>query len=165
VTLVAIFLLVFVTMIAEAIRAARNERAQRARGGVEPPGDVYPIMRIAYPAVFLAMLGEGAGRGTTPGTMAAGLATFAAAKAIKYAAILTLGRSWTFRVIVVPGDRLVARGPYRYLRHPNYVGVMGELVGAAIMTRAFVSGTVAVLLFAELLRRRIAVEERALGMR
>ena len=62
-SLFAIALLIFVPMLVEAGRAARNERAQRARGGIEPQDDVYPIMRIVYPAVFLAMLVEGAVRG------------------------------------------------------------------------------------------------------
>jgi methyltransferase len=65
-------------------------------------------------------------------------------------------------VIVVPGDRLVGSGPYRYLRHPNYVGVIGELIGAALMTRALVTGPIAVIVFAVLLYNRIAVEERVL---
>ena len=58
-----------------------------------------------------------------------------AAKALKWWAILTLGRFWTFRVIVVPGATLVAGGPYRWLRHPNYVGVIGELVGVGVDDR------------------------------
>ena len=50
---------VFVPMLIEARLAASNERLQLARGGIEPPGDVYAIMRIAYPGVFLAMIAEG----------------------------------------------------------------------------------------------------------
>jgi methyltransferase len=166
--LFAIGLLIFVPMLAEAARARRNERAQKVRGGVEPRDDVYNIMRIVYPAAFLAMLFEAAARPTTStgstAIVALGLAAFAAAKIIKWAAILTLGQSWTFRVIVVPGDALVVSGPYRYLRHPNYVGVIGELVGAALMTRAVVTGPIAVIVFAILLRKRIRVEERALNI-
>jgi len=164
-TLVVIALLIFVPMLVEAARARRNERAQQARGGIEPQGDVYTIMRAAYPAAFLAMLGEAALRATrSTGSTALviGVVVFAAAKLIKWSAILALGRSWTFRVIVVPGDTLVARGPYRYFRHPNYIGVIGELVGAALMTGARVTGPIAVIVFALLLQKRIAVEERAL---
>ena len=153
-------------MLVEAARARRNERAQKARGGIEPQDDVYNIMRMLYPAAFLAMLCEAAARTTTStGSTAiavAGVVVFAAAKIIKWSAILTLGQCWTFRVIVVPGDALVASGPYRYFRHPNYVGVIGELVGAALMTRAVVTGPIAVIVFAILLRKRIGVEERAL---
>jgi methyltransferase len=162
-TLFAIALLMFAPMLVEAARASRNERAQKARGGIEPSDDVYNIMRVVYPAAFLAMLIEGAARGPGPAAIVVtGVAVFAAAKIIKWSAILALGRCWTFRVIVVPGDTLVASGPYRCLRHPNYVGVMGELVGAALMTRALLTGPIAVIVFAALLYNRIAVEERAL---
>lgn len=161
--LITIGLLIFVPMLVEAGRAARNERAQKARGGIEPRDDVYAIMRILYPAVFVAMLAEGAVRGTpSTGVLAAGIIVFALAKLVKWSAILALGRSWTFRVVVVPGDRLVATGPYRYLRHPNYLGVVGELAGVALMTGALVSGPLALFVFGALLLKRIAVEEKAL---
>jgi len=161
---IAVALLVFVPMLLEAVRAASNERRQRRRGGIEPP-DVYNIMRVVYPGAFVAMLGEGAVRGTAlSGLAAAGLAVFVAAKLMKWSAILALGPCWTFRVIVVPGDTLVARGPYRYLRHPNYVGVVGELIGVAMMMRALVSGPLGLFAFGALLVKRMAVEERALGL-
>jgi methyltransferase len=156
---------VFAPMILEARRAASNERAQRARGGLEPQGDrtVYRVMQVAYPGVFAAMIAEALARGEPTGAwFAAGLASFGVAKALKWWAILTLGRFWTFRVIVVPGAPLVTTGPYRFLRHPNYVAVAGELTGTALMTGAYVCGPLAVVLFGILLKRRIAVEERAL---
>jgi methyltransferase len=163
--LIVVFLAVFVPMLIEAARASRNERAQRARGGVEPANDVYATMRIAYPAAFLAMIVEGALRGTpSPAVVAVGFVLFVAAKLLKWWAILTLGRSWTFRVIVVPGATLVTRGPYRSIRHPNYVGVVGELVGVALMTGAIVAGPLVIVFFVALLLRRIAVEERAVGV-
>ena len=153
-------------MLVEAARARRNERAQKARGGIEPPGDVYKIMRVVYPAAFLAMLAEWVLRpATSTGSTAVvviGVVVFVAAKIIKWSAILALGQRWTFRVIVVPGDTLVASGPYRYFRHPNYIGVIGELIGAALMTRALVAGPIAVLVFSTLLQKRIAVEDRVL---
>jgi methyltransferase len=154
---------VFGSMGIEARRAACNERAQRARGGVEPDGDVYGIMRVAYPALFLSMIGEGWLRGA-PSLVVFGVGAivFSLAKLLKWWAILSLGRRWTFRVIVVPGDPRVVSGPYRRLRHPNYIGVMGELVGVAVMTGAILSGALSVLVFGGLLVRRIAVEERAL---
>jgi methyltransferase len=155
--------LVFGTMLVEAWRAAANERAQIARGGIEPSGDVYRIMRIVYPGAFVAMFVEGALRGAPPAAaIVAGAVVFAAAKALKWWAIASLGRFWTFRVIVVPGASLVASGPYRWLRHPNYVGVMGELAGVALMTGALLSGVAGIATFAWLVIRRVSVEERAL---
>jgi len=150
-------------MLVEAHRASANERAQRARGGVEPPDDVYRIMRIAYPGAFAAMFVEGILRGTpTTALLLTGALIFLTAKLLKWWAILTLGPFWTFRVIVVPGAPLVARGPYRWMRHPNYAGVMGELAGAALMTGALVSGVAGIATFGLLVWKRVAVEERAL---
>ncbi len=154
---------VFVTMLLEAHRAARNERAQLARGGVEPAGDVYRLMRVVYPLAFLTMLGEGVMRGGPPPSVAAaGVVIFAAAKALKWWAILSLGPAWTFRVVVVPGARLVTQGPYKWLRHPNYAGVIGELAGVALIAGAPVFGVAAVTVFGLLIAKRIAVEDRAL---
>jgi methyltransferase len=163
-TLIALGLVIFGPMLIEAARASANERRQLARAGIEAADDVYKTMRVVYPVSFLAMLAEGAVRGFTPShwTFAAGALIFAAAKAIKWAAILALGRAWTFRVIVVPGDPRVSTGPYRYLRHPNYIGVIGELVGVALMARAALTGVLSVIVFGTLLVKRIAVEERAL---
>jgi len=156
-------LVVFVPMLIEARRAAGNERAQRARGGVEPDGDVYRAMRWAYPAAFLLMIGDGWIRGVGPGpTLMAGLVVFIAAKTLKWWAIVSLGQCWTFRIIVVPGARLVSGGPYKWLRHPNYVAVIGELLGVMTMTRSFAVGLVATAAFGWLIVRRLAVEERAL---
>ena len=153
---------VFFPMAIEAWRAARNERAQRASGGVEPPGDVYAIMQVAYPGAFLAMLAEGAIRGGAPASsVAAGAVVFALAKALKWWAILTLGQAWTFRVIVVPHVPLVASGPYRLVNHPNYIAVVGELIGAALMSGAVLAGPAATAFFLVLILKRIAVENRA----
>jgi methyltransferase len=150
-------------MLLEAQRASRNERAQRARGGIEPPDDVYKLMRVAYPGAFAAMLAEGAARGWPPAPVfAAGVLVFALGKAFKWWAILTLGPSWTFRVIVVPGAPLVAGGPYRWIRHPNYAGVVGELAGVAAAVNAPITGAIAIAGFGWLLLKRIAVEERTL---
>jgi methyltransferase len=110
------------------------------------------------------MFVEGAIRGTPPATAAVlGAAVFAGAKALKWWAIVTLGQAWTFRVIVVPQAPLVASGPYRLMRHPNYVGVIGELVGVALMTGAWIAGPVTTAGFAALIVKRIQVETRALS--
>jgi methyltransferase len=67
-------------------------------------------------------------------------------------------------VLVLPGAPLVSGGPYRLVRHPNYVGVVGELVAMALLSGARITGPLAVLGFGWLLLRRIAAEERALGL-
>ena len=66
-------------------------------------------------------------------------------------------------MLVLPGAPLVVTGPYRLLRHPNYVAVIGEIVAVAVALQAPVAGVVAALGFGWLIRRRIVVEERALA--
>jgi methyltransferase len=158
-----VFLVVFVPMLIEARRAASNEIAQRERGGIEAQGDVYNAMRVVYPVAFLLMIAEGALRGSASIAVAtSGLVLFAAAKTLKWWAILTLGEFWTFRVIVVPRAPLVTNGPYHLIRHPNYVAVFGELLSVALMTGARLTGPIAVVGFGLLILRRIGVEEKAL---
>jgi methyltransferase len=162
----ALAALAFVPMIAEALLSAANERALRAAGASEPARDVYKLMQLAYPACVAAMTLEAWTRGNTFGTAGwTGAAVFAGAKALKYWAIATLGDRWTFRVLVPAGSKRILRGPYRILRHPNYVGVAGELAGFAAFAGAPVTGVIAFLVFGVLLLARIRVEERALGLR
>ena len=156
-------LAVFAPMAAEAVVSRRHERALRAAGAIEPAGDVYRVMQAAYPAAFLLMIAEGCWRGaSTGGALAGGAVLFAAAKILKYWAIETLGVRWTFRVLVPPGSHRIGSGPYRWLRHPNYVAVFGELVGTACMTRALVAGPLATLGFTALMLARTRVESRAI---
>jgi methyltransferase len=154
-------------LLLETWRSRRHEARLRARGAVEPKDDVYPWMQVVYPGMFLAMTGEGGLTGTpaSDALVAVGIGGFLAGKLLKWWAILALGPFWSFRVLVVPGASLVASGPYRLMRHPNYVGLVGEIIGTALMMRAPITGLLSLLGFGLLLRARIAVEERALGMR
>jgi methyltransferase len=163
--IVILLVLAFVPMLLEARRSAANERALRARA-VEPADDVYALMRVAYPLCFLVMVVEAWARGAGLGwTALAGGLVFISAKALKYWAIVTLGERWTFRVLVPVGSVRTLRGPYRFLRHPNYVAVVGELAGFALLARAPVAGALSLAAFGALLVARVRVEERALGLR
>jgi len=153
----------FLPMAMEAVRSRRNEAALRARGAIEPAGDVYRWMQIAYPGCFIAMTAEAAlRRPPVDVSLAAGAVVFVLAKALKYSAIAALGPRWTFRVLVLPGEPLVSSGPYRWFRHPNYVGVAGELIGAALMAGSPIAGVISFVTFGGMMLARIRVEERAL---
>lgn len=153
-------------MVGELALSRRNQRILIARGAVEPPDPVYRTMRWAYPGAFVAMAVEGAVLGPAAGTVAlAGVLIIAAAKLLKFWAIATLGERWTYRVLVVPGAPLVSSGPYRWISHPNYAGVIGELLGMGVLMAARLTGPISLLFFSLLLRRRILAEERALGVR
>ena len=156
--------LAFLPMALEARLAARHDRALRSAGAAEPKDEVLPLMQLAYPAAFLAMAFEAWARRAQPNKwFIAGTVVFALAKAIKYWAIATLGERWTFRVLVPPDSTRIASGPYRFMRHPNYLGVMGELAGMALMAQAPIAGTLSMVIFGILIARRIRVEERALA--
>lgn len=160
-----LFGLAFVPMLFEATRSRRNEQALRALGAREPDDDVFALMQVIYPACFLAMIGEAWLRGAAPDAVfAIGLVGFLLAKGLKYWAIATLGGRWTFRVLVPPRSRRIAAGPYRLLRHPNYVAVAGELAGMALMAHAIVTGPLSLAVFGLLMLLRVRVEERALRM-
>ncbi len=163
-------------LLAEASLSLRHERRLRARGAVEPAGDVHAAMAVLYPGSFVLMGLEGLYRAavvesgtivadTSPGPswLLSGAVLFAASKVLKYWAIRALGDRWSFRVLVLPGMPLVTTGPYRYVRHPNYIAVVGELVGAAMMVGAIITGPVMVAVFGFALWARVRVEERALG--
>jgi methyltransferase len=155
----------FVPMLLEARVAARHDRALRSTGAVEPPDDVLRLMQLAYPACFLAMVAEGWARGSGIDlTFAAGAVLFALAKGLKYWAIATLGERWTFRVLVPPHSTRITGGPYRFLRHPNYVGVAGELAGMALMAQAPLAGIASIAGFGALMILRVRVEEREMGL-
>lgn len=162
----ATFVAVIAVMAGEALLSSHNAGLLRARGALEPADDVYPTMRWAYPLGFIAMGVEGALTGPAPPPiLAAGLVVFGAAKALKAWAIASLGARWTFRVLVPPGAPLVTRGPYRALRHPNYLALCGEFIGVALIVWAPIAGVVTLAGFGWLLLRRIAVEDRALRRR
>ena len=148
----------------EAVLSAFNERQLRARGAIEPRGDVINVMRIAYPLAFVAMGVEGALFGPAPRElMMYGLALFGLAKALKLWAISSLGPRWSFRVLVLPDAPLVTSGPYRFLSHPNYLAVAGEIASVAMIVWAPITGVLATIGFGWLMLKRIAVEDSALG--
>lgn len=156
---------IFGTLGVETLISGANERVLRDAGARIVRDPSYPWMQAVYPTGFLAVCLEGWARGVHwDGVVAAGLGLFVLGKAIKYAAIAALGERWTFRVIVLPGAPLVTRGVYRWLRHPNYLGVVGEILGSALWMRAPITGTLFAVMFGLILVVRIRTEERALGL-
>ena len=151
-------------MAGEAVLSSFNERLLRAKGAIEPAGDVIGKMRWAYPLSFIVMGVEGAVTGPAPrDVLMWGLALFGFAKALKMWAIASLGSRWSFRVLVLPGAPLIKTGPYRFLSHPNYLAVVGEIVSVAAIVWAPITGVLATIGFGLLMTKRIAIEDRALG--
>ena len=168
-TVAAVGAVIIGLLLAETRVSVTHEQLLRKAGAVRPNGDPYLALALLYPAAFVAMVGEGLWRASQsggveggPNWFVSGLILFAAGKGLKYWAIASLGVRWTFKVFVIPGRPLVATGPYRYLAHPNYVGLVGELVGTAMMCGAPVAGVIGSLAFGAALWRRVRFESAVL---
>jgi methyltransferase len=147
----------------ELVLSRRNERRVRARGAVERGRGHYPLM-VALHALWIAStLVEGILRGPeVPALWPVPLALFLLAQALRYWAVFSLGESWNTRILVVPNAKLVRRGPYKYLDHPNYVVVVMEILAFPLIFGAWVTALVFTGLNAALLYVRIREENRAL---
>jgi methyltransferase len=102
-------------------------------------------------------------RAFRPRLAALALSLFAIGQALRLLAIRTLGWRWSTRVLTVPGEVPVRHGIYRYIRHPNYLGVELEILAAPLVHSAWLTSAVFGTANLLLLRDRIRREEQALG--
>jgi len=151
--------------LAELVVATRNARWAFAHGGIESGRGHYPVMAAMHTAFLVACIAEVAvaDRPFLPWLGWPMLAMVVASQALRWWCVATLGHQWNTRVIVVPGLPLVSAGPYRWLRHPNYVAVVVEVVALPLVHTAWVTALVFTLANAAVLAVRIPVEERALA--
>jgi methyltransferase len=143
----------------------RNVAALKARGAVEVGAGHYPWM-VAVHASFLVGCPLEVWLLDRPWIAGLGLpmlVLFAAGMGLRYWAIRTLGVRWCTRVIVVPGEPLVTTGPFRLLRHPNYLGVVLELVALPLVHTAWLTAVLASVANGLVLRRRVVAEAAALA--
>ncbi len=144
--------------------AKRNEAWARGRGAREFAAGHYPAFFVLHGAWLLAWPLEALAGGPALGPgWAAWLLVFAAAEALRYWAIASLGHRWNTRILVVPGEPPIVRGPYRWLDHPNYVAVVAELAGLPLVFGAWrIAAIIGALNLGLLLGVRIPAEVRAL---
>ncbi|WP_342239326.1 isoprenylcysteine carboxyl methyltransferase family protein [Inquilinus sp. OTU3971] len=155
-------LLVAAQRLGELAYARRNESRLRTRGAVESGAQHYPLFILLHGAWLLAAFLLIPADRVPSWTL---LALFLLLQAARVWVVATLGPYWTTRVLSLPGAPLVRRGPYRWVRHPNYLIVTAEI---AVLPLAFGAWWIAIafsLANALLLYHRIGVEERALAGR
>lgn len=150
--------------VAELAVSLRNARWSLARGAVERGRGHYPAMVVLHTGLLAGAVAEVwlAGRPFVPALGWTMLAVVVAAQALRWWCIRTLGPRWNTRVLVVPGLPLVASGPYRWLRHPNYVAVVAEGVTLPLVHGAWVTALAFTALDAWLLAVRVRCENSAL---
>ena len=148
--------------LAELVIARRNLVWAKTRGGVESGFGHYPFMVVLHTGLLLACLIEAEQRPFVPALGWSMLVLVVLAQALRWWCISTLGPRWNTRIVVIPGVPLVGSGPYRWLRHPNYVAVVVEGIALPLVHTSWITAVVFTVLNAVLLRVRISAENAAM---
>jgi methyltransferase len=162
----ALILATGVERIIELVISTRNARAAIAQGGREYGIRHFPWMVALHTGLLAACFLEAwlLERPFLPWLGWPMLVLVVLSQALRYWCISSLGRQWNTRVIVVPGAGMVSRGPYRWMRHPNYVAVVIEGIALPLVYTSWITAVAFTVLNAVLLLGfRIPVEERALA--
>lgn len=157
--------LLLVERAVELLVSRRNARRSLAAGGVEAGRGHYPAMVLFHAAVLVACAAEPllAPRPWPRAVSLVALAVAVLAQGLRWWAVATLGPRWSTRIVVLPGAPPITSGPYRFLRHPNYLAVVLELLAVPLIGGAIFTAVAASICNAPLLALRIRAEERALG--
>jgi methyltransferase len=151
--------------LAELVVSRRNAAWSLTRGGVETGLRHYPSLVVLHGGLLVGCVVEVlvAGRPFVPALGWPMLVLVMASQGLRWWCIRTLGPRWNTRVIVIPGLAPVTSGPYRFLRHPNYVAVVVEGLALPLVHTAWITATAFTLLNVPMLAVRLRVEEAALA--
>lgn len=146
--------------------ADRNRKWVLEAGAQEFGSKHYPLFFILHLGWLMGWIGEVSFYGSSLSELwYLWFGIFVAALGLRYWCITSLGKYWNTRILVVPGIRLIRTGPYRFLRHPNYIVVALELVSVPMIFGAVITASIATVMNAYLLLGiRIPAEERALRL-
>ncbi len=151
-----------VQRLAELVLANRNTRRLLAEGAEEHGRRHYPLFVLLHGGWIAALVVLTPADATIEPVL---LVVFVLLQLGRVWVIATLGKYWTTRIITVPGAPLVRRGPFRLVRHPNYLVVVGEIAVVPLMIGLWQVAVVFSILNLALLAWRIRIEEQALQPR
>ena len=154
-----ILLLVTLQRLGELVLSRHNTRRLLARGAVEVGAGHYPLIVLVHAAWLIALWIWGRDQDV----VLPALAGFIMLQGLRLWILATLGPRWTTRIIVLPGEPLVASGPYRYLAHPNYAVVAGEIALLPLALHLPLVALIFTVLNAAVLAIRIRTEAHALS--
>ncbi|WP_226526707.1 isoprenylcysteine carboxyl methyltransferase family protein [Metabacillus niabensis] len=158
-----VFIFIIVQRVTELFIARKNEKWMRNRGGIEHGKDHYPyivslhilflvsffievqvfrrelteIWFVMFPILFLTQL-------------------------LRYWAVFSLGNYWNTKIMIVPGDVVISRGPYKFVKHPNYIVVAIEILILPLLFHAYITAILFTILNVIMMTIRIPAEESAL---
>jgi methyltransferase len=158
-----IIAIVIIQRLVELIIANRNEKWMRSQGAFEAGAVHYPIMVTMHIAFFISLLVEVlvTNKPLSPLWIPL-LSLFLIAQIARVWCLASLGTFWNTKIIILPGADVVKKGPYKFIRHPNYVIVATELLVLPLIFSAYFTAIVFSLLNIWMLSVRIPVEEKAL---
>ena len=148
----------------ELVISRRNARRAFARGAIEYGPRHFPVM-VAMHSLFIASCAIESlfvVRAISPVISTLALVAALIAQVLRYAALIALGERWNTRIIVMPDAPLVTRGPYRWIRHPNYLAVVIEIAAVPLIRGCWITALTFSIANALMLSVRIPAEERAL---
>lgn len=160
-----IFLLAsLIEILAETAVSIRNSIRLVQQGAIEVTPVIFRLMALLYILMYIGSFWEYTvySRPLTIQWIAIFGLLFIAAKLLKFAAVRALGPLWTMRVLIVPGTKVVATGPYKWMRHPNYAAVLMEIAATTLIGKSFLTFACIFILFCIVLIFRIRGEEEAL---
>lgn len=157
--------LVVVERLVELSISQRNERRLRRQGAIEVGREQYRWMVLAHTLFLICCPLEVwlLNRPFVPALALSSLVLLVGAMALRYWVIGTLGQRWTTRVLCLPGERVIQTGPYRWLRHPNYLAVVIEVIALPMVHTAWLSALTFSALNGWVLQVRIRTEEQGLN--
>ncbi|MCP3025902.1 isoprenylcysteine carboxyl methyltransferase family protein [Halobacillus sp. A5] len=159
-----LFLFLVSQRLVELVIAWRNKKWMLKRGGKEVEAGHYHLFIWLHALFFTALFAEWYFLKEETLWLAPFLMiSFLILQALRIWCIASLGRKWNTRIIVIPGEPLIERGPYQFVKHPNYVIVFFELLIIPLIFQAFVTAVIFPLLHLIVLSVRIPAEERALS--
>ncbi len=151
--------LVTLQRLGELLLSRRNVERLKARGAIEVGADHYPLIVAVHASWLLALWIFGRDQ---PVKWLA-LTAYVAVQGVRLWVLVSLGGRWSTRIIVLPGEPLVACGPYRYVSHPNYVVVVTEIALLPLALHLPIVALLFTILNAAVLAIRVRAESRALA--
>jgi methyltransferase len=158
-----LFSLLIVQRVTELFIAKRNEKWMLKRGGVEYGSEHYPFIVTLHVLFLLSLLVEvSILQRELTNLWYLLIPILALTQIIRYWSVFSLGNFWNTKIIIVPNNQVVSKGPYRYMKHPNYVVVAVEILLIPLLFQAYITALLFTLLNIVMMTIRIPIEEKAL---
>ncbi len=155
---------VILQRVTELIIAKRNEKESKSLGGYEIDRNGYIPIVLMHTLFFISFFAEYYFLHKEINVFSIYLLIiFILTQILRYWAIFSLGIQWNTRIIIIPGAKLVRKGPYRIFNHPNYIAVTIELAVLPLIFSCYITSIIFSILNAVILSRRIKIENTALG--